>query len=89
LKPEARILVSSCTGRMCLAIVLRGIDVDGAVAGEDCEDLCRRLEQRGYMGEARYSYGDCTCGLPPAPRTRRLEQALEAARRILESPGIR
>jgi len=89
LKPEARIVVSSCTRSKCLAIVLRGIDVDGAVAGEDCEDLCRRLEQRGYMGEARYAYGDCTCGLPQPPKTARLERALEAARSILESPGIR
>jgi len=89
LKPETRILVSSCTRSTCLAVVLRGIDVDGAVAGVDCGEVCRRLEERGYMGEVRYAYGDCMCGLPQAPSTARLEQALEAVRRILGSPGIR
>jgi len=84
LKPEARILASACTTNACLALILRGIDVDGAVAASSCKDLCRRLEAKGFMGELRYAVGDCSCGLPEPPRKEGISRVLEAARRALE-----
>lgn len=66
-KREARVLVSKCYSGICLGIVLRGSDVDGAVAGPSCSALCRELETKGYTGELRYAVGDCRCGLPTPP----------------------
>ncbi len=68
MKPEARVLVSKCYGGLCLGIVVRLDDVDGAAAGCGCEGLCESLEDKGYMGELRYAIGDCRCGLPLPPR---------------------
>ncbi len=88
MKREARILVSACSGDTCLGVVLRSIDIDGAVAGRSCEDLCRRLEESGYSGELRYAYGSCRCGLPSPPRAGgRLEAAYRALLAIASSVG--
>ena len=66
LKPETRILVSSCIGELCCGYVIRGVGVDGAVIGMGCEGLCSRLVELGYMGELRFYYGSCCCGLKKA-----------------------
>jgi len=68
LKSEARILVSTCDSGGCLAVILRGNGVDGAAYAGSCASLCMRVAEKGYMGELRYSIGDCTCGLPRPPR---------------------
>lgn len=68
IKREARILVSKCYCSRCIGVVLRGGDVDGAVSGYSCRQLCRRIESRGFLGELRYALGDCKCGLPLPPR---------------------
>ena len=79
MKREARVLVSHCYGGVCLGLVLRGGDVDGAVAGRDCEELCRDAARRGFLGEARYHAGACHCGLPRVPaRLREAESLLLA-----------
>ena len=67
MKREARVLVSHCHGGVCLGVVLRGGDFDGAVAGRDCRELCVDAEERGFLGEARYHAGSCPCGLPRVP----------------------
>jgi len=66
LKREARILVSHCYSNVCIGVVLRGADFDGAVSGVNCESLCEEARRRGYLGELRYSAGPCHCGLPQA-----------------------
>jgi len=65
-KPQARVLVSHCHSNTCIGVVLRGADVDGAVSGRDCSELCSEAKRRGYLGELRYHAGACACGLPRA-----------------------
>ncbi len=67
MKPEARVLAAKCYRDICLALILRGREVDGAIAGRGCEDLCRAAREKGYMGELRFHAGDCSCGLPRVP----------------------
>lgn len=68
MKREARVLASMCRGRVCVAIVVRGPGVDGALAScTGCDGLCREAARRGYMGELRYHLGLCSCGLPVYP----------------------
>ena len=67
-KREARVLASKCVGPVCCGYVVRGGGVDGFSAGCGCEDLCRRLREKGFMGELRYFMGECGCGLPQAPK---------------------
>ncbi len=63
-KRETRILISKCYDNICLGIIKRDKDIDGAVSGKSCKELCLDAEKRGYMGELRYAIGDCRCGLP-------------------------
>ena len=87
MKSEARILVSRCGSSLCIGVILRGNSIDGAVIGDDCNELCSDLEKHGYAGETRFSLGPCTCGLPLPPRltegalawTSLLEDAVNAA----------
>ena len=72
MKSEARILSSSCNSEICVGFIIRGKGIDGVVIGRGCEGLCKRLEKRGFLGELRYSFGDCSCGLPEPPRTTRI-----------------
>ena len=82
MKREARVLASSCTGRVCIGIVVRGPGLDGLAVAPTCTALCLRLEEKGYLYELRYAMGDCTCGLPGPPRiTPGLEAFLRFARR--------
>lgn len=67
MKVETRILVTVCSSRACIGVVLRGSGVDGSVGGKDCIELCEDLIRRGYRGETRYALGDCKCGLPSPP----------------------
>lgn len=67
MKEEARILVSACRGTWCFSYIVRGRGVDGAAAGTGCKPLCERISYLGFMGELRYHYGACSCGLPEAP----------------------
>ncbi len=76
MKREARVLVSHCYSGVCLGLVLRGGDVDGAVAGRGCEELCGDAARRGYLGETRYYAGDCHCGLSSVPERLREAESL-------------
>ncbi|MCE4619348.1 MAG: hypothetical protein F7C82_01400 [Desulfurococcales archaeon] len=76
IKREARILVSKCYCSKCIGVVLRGGDVDGAVSGHSCDELCSELKSRGFSGELRYAVGDCRCGFPPPPRASLESQSL-------------
>ena len=67
-KTEARVLASKCFSEVCVGLILRGSDVDGAVSGRDCAELCSDLEKRGFSGELRFSTGDCKCGFPTPDR---------------------
>ncbi|MCE4625596.1 MAG: hypothetical protein F7C35_07030 [Desulfurococcales archaeon] len=89
MKPEARVLLSSCGQvfgqELCLALILRGSGVDGAVSGRGCRDLCKNAEEKGYSGELRYALGDCSCGLPTPPASRpEWERALAAIKESWE-----
>ena len=68
MKPEARVLVSRCTKELCVALVVRGRGFDGFIAASGCEELCKRLKDKGYSYEVRYSVGDCTCDYPHPPK---------------------
>jgi hypothetical protein len=81
-KPEARILVTKCYNNACLGIIMRGLDVDGAVSGRNCGELCEDLEKRGYMGELRFAAGDCRCGLPLPPQCDCANELLVLASRL-------
>jgi hypothetical protein len=83
LKSEVRILASSCVEGICTGFVVRGDGIDGVVIGTGCTGLCLRLSERGFLGELRYSVGDCTCGLPEPPRlTRPVILYRELARKV-------
>ena len=67
MKPEVRILVSSCKGDVCFSFIVRAPGIDGAVATRGgCSRLCSALREKGYLGELRFHLGDCSCGLPIA-----------------------
>jgi hypothetical protein len=67
LKSETRILITTCSPRACMGVIVRGAGVDGVVGGKSCEDLCRDFSQRGYRGETSFASGNCTCELPTPP----------------------
>ncbi|MGC9112421.1 hypothetical protein [Acidilobus sp.] len=68
MKREARVLVSKCSGQLCVGIVIRLNSIDGlAISFESCEGLCRRLGHKGFLDEIRYYIGDCGCGLALMP----------------------
>ncbi len=69
-KHESRIVITKCYDEVCLGIIIRGEDVDGAVSGRNCQELCAELVNRGFMGELRFSAGDCRCNLPLPPDKR-------------------
>ena len=71
MKSEVRILSSSCSSEICVGFIIRGKGIDGIIIGRGCEGLCERLEKRGFLGELRYSFGDCSCGFPEPPRISR------------------
>ncbi|MCE4603738.1 MAG: hypothetical protein F7B20_02085 [Aeropyrum sp.] len=68
MKAEARILVSKCSGEMCFSYIVRGRGVDGALLAPDCELICKKAIERGFYGELRFYFGDCSCGLKESPR---------------------
>ena len=85
MKSEVRILASSCAGKVCSGFVLRGRGVDGVALGLGCAGLCLRLSEKGFLGELRYSVGDCSCGLPSPPRvTEASTLYLSFARKVSE-----
>jgi len=67
LKSETRILLTTCSSRACVGIIVRGSGIDGSVGGKDCGELCKDFLWRGYRGETRFASGTCTCGLPAPP----------------------
>ena len=80
MKPEARILVSSCKGDVCFTFIVRAPGIDAAVAARGgCSGLCSALREEGYLGELRFHLGDCSCGLPPAPGLPRASRAAAQA----------
>jgi len=84
LKLEARILASRCEGRVCAGYVLRYPGVDGFSLGlEGCTALCKGLREQGYLYEARFYVGDCSCGLPPLPHHAAPPQLRELAEAYL------
>lgn len=68
MKNEVRILSSHCYSKICTGFIIRGKGIDGVVMGIGCRGLCKRLEERGFLGELRYSFGACSCGLPNPPQ---------------------
>ncbi|MEB3773643.1 MAG: hypothetical protein GSR86_01790 [Desulfurococcales archaeon] len=67
MKEETRILLSRCSRDFCIALILRGHGIDGAIAGKDCNEICMKARDKGYLGELRLSEGPCTCGLQEYP----------------------
>ncbi len=71
MKREARVLYSHCantsSGPLCVGFILRERGIDGIVVAPDCSELCVEASRRGYMGELRFSAGECSCGLPQPP----------------------
>jgi len=68
IKREARILLASCNKGFCIAVVLRGMGVDGVIVSENgCRDICLKARMKGYMGELRFFEGECDCGLMEYP----------------------
>ena len=88
MKPEARVLVSLCSESGCAGLVVRGRGFDSFLYARDCDGICLRAAERGYIHEFRYGVGDCTCGFPEPPR-RREEYAhlLRFLGRLLEEIG--
>ena len=82
-KREARVLASKCFDTVCCGYVVRGSGVDGFSIGCRCEGLCRRLGEKGFMGELRYYVGECNCNLPEAPS--HLAKTAEAYSRLAET----
>jgi hypothetical protein len=80
LKSEARILITTCSPKACIGLIIRGAGVDGAVGGKNCEDMCKDFSRRGYQGETRFAFGDCICGLRTPPS---LPSTAEAWARVL------
>ena len=67
MKREARIVITASYGGCYAALVVRGESLDGVSVASSCAGLCLDLASRGFLGEARYALGPCTCGLPPPP----------------------
>ena len=65
MKAEARILVSTCSSikSICVGAVVRGLGVDVIEVSKNCSSLCAALDKKGYLGELRYYWGECSCEL--------------------------